>query len=66
MKAIVRRRQQRALVETDKADLTFRVRGLEVEPQKIERWMKRHAVIESMVYAPSPAARELVSAVYWK
>ncbi|KAI4670847.1 uncharacterized protein J4E88_009599 [Alternaria novae-zelandiae] len=36
MKAIVRLRQQRSLVESDKRDLKFRVRGQEVEPQNIE------------------------------
>jgi hypothetical protein len=60
MKAIVRHRQQRLLVETDKRDLKFRVRGDEVEPQKIERWMKRHDVMESALYAPSPAACKLL------
>ncbi|KAH6882639.1 Clr5 domain-containing protein [Alternaria rosae] len=55
MKAIIRHRQRRGLVETDKPDLKFRVRGQEVEPQKIERWMKRHDISENMVYAPSPA-----------
>ncbi|KAI4672456.1 uncharacterized protein J4E78_000957 [Alternaria triticimaculans] len=58
MKAIVRRRQQRSLVETDKNDLKFRVRGQEVEPHKIERWMKRHDVVDSTLYAPSPDASE--------
>jgi hypothetical protein len=60
MKAIVRNRQQRRLVETDKRDLKFRVRGHEVEPQKIERWMKRYDVMESALYAPSPAACKLL------
>jgi hypothetical protein len=56
MKSIVRKRQQRKLVEVNKGDLIFRVRGHEVEPQNIVRWMKRHDVVESMTYAPSPAA----------
>ena len=60
MKAIIRHRQRRGLVETDKPDLKFRVRGQEVEPQKIERWMKRHDLRESMIYAPSPAACQLL------
>lgn len=64
MKAIVRRRQQRNLVETGKPGLRFRVRGQEVEPQKIERWMKSHDVTKSMVYAPSPAARKLIDMHY--
>jgi hypothetical protein len=56
MEAIVRKRQKRKLVETDKRPLVFEVRGDQVEPQKIERWMKRHDVAESFLYAPSPTA----------
>ncbi|KAF1838133.1 hypothetical protein BDW02DRAFT_489931 [Decorospora gaudefroyi] len=56
MKAIVRRRQQRTLLEPEKPGLKFRVRSQVVEPLKIERWMKRHDVRESMPYALSPAA----------
>ncbi|KAI4952113.1 hypothetical protein J4E91_003575 [Alternaria rosae] len=61
MRAIVKHRQQRSLVDTNKPALKFYVRGQEVEPQKIERWMKRHDVLESVMYAPSPAACELHS-----
>jgi hypothetical protein len=60
MKAIIRHRQQRRLIETSKPALEFRVRGQDVEPQKIERWMKSHNVMESMLYAPSPAACKLI------
>ncbi|KAH8723293.1 hypothetical protein GQ44DRAFT_710465 [Phaeosphaeriaceae sp. PMI808] len=56
MGAIVRKRQRRKLVETNKGELIFTVRGNQVEPQKIERWMKRHGVAESFRYSPSPAA----------
>jgi hypothetical protein len=56
MKAIVRKQQQRKLVETDKSDLIFKVRGNVVEPDKIGRWMKRNEIPEDTVYAPSPAA----------
>jgi len=55
MKAIVRMRQQRKLVETNKRELGFKVRGNLVEPEKIDRWMKRNEIPEDMVYAPSPA-----------
>jgi hypothetical protein len=58
MKAIVRKRQQRKLAETYKGELAFKVRGNMVEPEKIDRWMKRNDVSENMVYAPSPAAGE--------
>jgi hypothetical protein len=59
MEAIVRKRQTRKLVETDKGQLVFEVRGSQVEPHKIERWMKRHEVAESFLYASSPAACKL-------
>ncbi|KAF2189775.1 hypothetical protein K469DRAFT_625736 [Zopfia rhizophila CBS 207.26] len=56
MRAIVRKRQQRKVIEANKGELVFQVRGYEVEPQKIDRWMKRHEVPESLLYAPSPTA----------
>ncbi|KAH7124434.1 hypothetical protein EDB81DRAFT_664786 [Dactylonectria macrodidyma] len=56
MTAIVRKRQQRKLVEVDKGELNFTVRGSTVESQKIDRWMNRHRVPENLLYAPSPAA----------
>jgi hypothetical protein len=56
MAAIVRKRQKRKLVETDKRELVFDVRGTQVELPKIERWMKRHEVADSFLYSPSPAA----------
>lgn len=56
MKHIVRKRQERKLLQGDRPELTFQVRGIEVDPAKIERWMNRHDVPESMLYAPSSAA----------
>ncbi|KAF2811289.1 TPR-like protein [Mytilinidion resinicola] len=56
MKAIVRKRQKRKLVEVDRGELIFEVRGRKVEPQNIDRWMKRHHHPEGFLYAPSPAA----------
>jgi hypothetical protein len=56
MEAIVRKRQRRKLVETDKPDLIFAVRGNIVEPKKINRWMKRNGIAESNIYAPCSAA----------
>jgi phage-related protein len=63
MKAIVRYRQQRNLIDTGKGSLKFRVRGREVEPQKIERWMRKHELRESMIYAPSPTGCQLLGRV---
>ena len=59
MQAIIRKRQRRKLIETNKAELVFEVRGSVVPPQKIERWMKRNDVFESFLYVPSPAACKL-------
>jgi hypothetical protein len=56
MEVMVKKRQRRKLVETDKGELNFRVRGSEVPAEKIERWMKRKGISEDVVYAPSPAA----------
>ncbi|PVI02948.1 TPR-like protein [Periconia macrospinosa] len=56
MKAIVRKRQRRKLIETDKNELEFKVRGTQVSSLKIERWMKRQKLPDSLLYAPSPTA----------
>ncbi|KAM0207689.1 hypothetical protein ACHAQI_007486 [Fusarium lateritium] len=56
MAAIVRKRQQRKLVDNDKGEQSFTVRGRTVEPQKIDRWMNRHEIPQTALYAPSPAA----------
>ncbi|KAF2490246.1 TPR-like protein [Lophium mytilinum] len=56
MEAIVRKRQKRKFIETEKRELIFEVRGSEVEPHKIDRWMKRHDISESSPYVFSPAA----------
>jgi hypothetical protein len=60
MKAIVRKRQYRKFVETNKGDLIFRVRGTEVPVTKIDRWMQSHGIQEGMVCAPSPTACKIV------
>lgn len=60
MKAIVRKRQTRKLVEVDKGDLIFEVRGNQVELGKIDRWMKRNKIPESLLYAPSSTACQSV------
>jgi hypothetical protein len=53
MEAIVRHRQRRRLLENNKRDLKFRVRGFEVPSQKIERWMKKRGITADMPYAPN-------------
>lgn len=64
MRAIVRKRQKRKLVDVGRRDLIFEVRGNQVALQKIERWMKSHNVAESSLYLPSPAARKLAYGKY--
>lgn len=61
MESIVAKRQRRRLVEVEKRDLRFKVRGKEVPSPKIDGWMKRHDVPESALYAQSPPARELIT-----
>ncbi|KAF4445866.1 TPR-like protein [Fusarium austroafricanum] len=56
MAAIVRKRQQRKILESDKNEQNFTVRGREVETYKIDRWMTRNEVSHTALYAPSPAA----------
>ena len=60
MKAIVRKRQTRKLIEIDKKPLHFEIRENSVELEKVDRWMKRNNVQESILYHPSPAAGEWV------
>jgi hypothetical protein len=64
MQAIVRKRQRRKLVESDKREHIFVVRENRVEPEKVDRWMKRNGIGESILYAPSPAACKRASNCY--
>jgi hypothetical protein len=52
MKSIVKTRQKRKLVETHKRHLEFWVRGFKIGDDNIDRWMKRHDVTDSTLYAP--------------
>ena len=56
MTAIVRKRQKRKLVEVDKGEQVFSVRGRNVETHKIDRWMARNEVSKTSLYSPSSAA----------
>ncbi|CEI67481.1 hypothetical protein FVEN_g5585 [Fusarium venenatum] len=56
MAAIVRKRQQRKINETEKREQIYTVRGRNVEPHKIDRWMARNNVSQTSPYAPSPTA----------
>jgi hypothetical protein len=55
MKAVVRKRQRRKLDENK--DSVFRIRGREVESEKIVKFMKRNGISETSNYLPtSPVA----------
>ena len=58
MSAVVRKRQHRNLLEKDKRELGFVVRGRVVEPRNIDRWMKRRRIDPDVVYAPPSVASE--------
>ena len=63
MKAIARKQQRRKLVEPNKGKLIFVVRENIVEPNKIDRWMKRNGISEHTLYAPSPPTCKKLSRV---
>ncbi|KAF9770240.1 hypothetical protein IL306_012241 [Fusarium sp. DS 682] len=54
MAAIVRKQQQRKILEVGKREQIFTVRGREVKVDKIDRWMDRNNVPRDDLYAPSP------------
>lgn len=61
MAAIVRKRQQRKLIEPERGELVFSVRGQVVEPSKIDRWMKGKNIPQSLLFGASPQACKLRS-----
>jgi hypothetical protein len=63
MRAIVRKRQQRKLVEPNKRELVFAIRENIVEPEKVDRWMRRNKIPETIPYAPSSDACKRASVV---
>jgi len=56
MKAIIKRRQRRKLIEVKKDPLKFIIRGQEIDDQKINRFMKRYGIPDSLLYFPTPGA----------
>lgn len=58
MVAIVRKAQQRKLIDTDKDNLAFEVRGKPVEIERIHRWMRTHGIASDDLYIQSPPARK--------
>ena len=58
MMVIVRKRQKRRLVDVNKGELIFELRGSMVESENIDRWMKRNGITDKLLYAPSPAPRK--------
>jgi hypothetical protein len=59
----VRKRQQRKLVEPNKRELVFAVRENIVGPEKVDRWMRRNKIPETIPYAPSPDACKRASVI---
>lgn len=60
MKAIVRKRQQRKILEKEKGDFEVEVRGNIVVPQKIDRYMQDHGISQSSLYPASPDAARTI------
>jgi hypothetical protein len=56
MKAIVRKKLERKLLEPDRPEYSFRIRGVEVDSSKIDRWIHAHGVSESTPYSTSSRA----------
>jgi hypothetical protein len=52
MKSIVKKMQKRKLVEVNKPELIFRMRGKGVVMTKVACWMKNHGLSDSMPYSP--------------
>ncbi|KAJ2904894.1 hypothetical protein MKZ38_006935 [Zalerion maritima] len=50
MQFIVHKYLDRKINEPDKDDLQFRLRGVTVTPENIERWMRRHGVPRDKLY----------------
>jgi hypothetical protein len=56
MKSIVKKQLQRQLHAPDRPGLSFSVRHAEVDNAKVQRWMHRNGVPESMPYSPGSVA----------
>jgi hypothetical protein len=50
MRAIVRKRQHRKMIEHDKRPLQFTKAGEAIDMDKVNRWMKRHGIGEFELY----------------
>jgi hypothetical protein len=61
MECIVRKRQWRHLVETDRRELVFTIRGKPLDMGKVDRWMAGHNVSGSMLYSPGSRACKTVA-----
>lgn len=56
MQFIVQKQQERSILEPDKGDRLFRVRGTVVRPEKIDRWKRNNGITDKQFDALSPAA----------
>lgn len=50
MRAIVRKRQDRIVLQPDRSQLKFRVRKFDVDSRKVARWMKEKNVANDQLY----------------
>ena len=65
MQTIVKRRQYRKLVETNKRDLGFRVKGRKVPEERIDAWMKRYKVPQDEPFHVEGSSGELALASHF-
>lgn len=58
MRPIVRARQRRRLIDRQKGELRFTVRGQEVNSTRIDRFMREHRISQHLLYSPSSIGRK--------
>jgi len=56
IKFVIQKQQARRIKEPDKPDFKFRVGGLVVAPESIDRFMRRHIILANRLYSPSSGA----------
>ena len=60
MEAIVRKTQQRNLVDVNRGALAFKVREKPIETERIQRWMRTRGIPDDELYAPNSPEREYI------
>lgn len=56
MQFIVQKQQERSILEKEKGNRVFRVRGTVVQPTKIDRWKERNRITNDELCAPISVA----------